>query len=72
MVHVDDDVKSSQYLPHEKDNTRSAHTFSKRSYTSGIVLVECPGCKNRCALLLLRSFAGTGALTNVGQTSHRG
>ena len=28
MVHVDDDVKSSQYLPHEKDNTRSAHTFS--------------------------------------------
>ncbi|KZV72429.1 zf-DNL-domain-containing protein [Peniophora sp. CONT] len=27
--------------------TRSSHQFSKRSYTSGIVLVECPGCKNR-------------------------
>ena len=27
--------------------TRSTHQFSKRSYTSGIVLVECPGCKNR-------------------------
>ncbi|VDC06074.1 unnamed protein product [Peniophora sp. CBMAI 1063] len=26
---------------------RSTHEFSKRSYTSGIVLVECPGCKNR-------------------------
>jgi protein import protein ZIM17 len=29
--------------------TRSTHEFSKRSYTSGIVLIECPGCKNRCA-----------------------
>ncbi|EIM86554.1 zf-DNL-domain-containing protein [Stereum hirsutum FP-91666 SS1] len=28
-------------------NTRSTHQFSKRSYTTGIVLIECPGCKNR-------------------------
>jgi len=28
-------------------NTRSTHQFSRRSYESGIVLVECPGCKNR-------------------------
>ena len=26
---------------------RSKHQFTKRSYTSGIVLVQCPGCKNR-------------------------
>lgn len=27
--------------------TRSTHEFSKHSYTKGVVLVECPGCKNR-------------------------
>jgi len=27
--------------------TRSTHEFTKRSYERGIVLVECPGCKNR-------------------------
>ncbi|TRM65428.1 DNL zinc finger-domain-containing protein [Schizophyllum amplum] len=26
---------------------RSTHTFTKRAYTSGIVLVQCPQCKNR-------------------------
>ncbi|KAI1796714.1 zf-DNL-domain-containing protein [Ganoderma leucocontextum] len=26
---------------------RSTHQFTKRSYTRGIVLVQCPGCKNR-------------------------
>ena len=26
---------------------RSTHEFSKRSYTNGIVIVQCPGCKNR-------------------------
>lgn len=26
---------------------RSSHQFSKRSYTKGIVIVQCPGCKNR-------------------------
>ncbi|KAF9054712.1 DNL zinc finger-domain-containing protein [Panaeolus papilionaceus] len=28
-------------------NERSTHEFSKRSYEKGIVLVQCPGCKNR-------------------------
>lgn len=27
--------------------TRSSHEFTKRSYEKGIVLVQCPGCKNR-------------------------
>lgn len=27
--------------------TRSTHEFSKHSYEHGIVLVQCPGCKNR-------------------------
>src|ERR1700722_7941095 len=27
--------------------TRSSHTFTRRSYEKGIVLVQCPGCKNR-------------------------
>ncbi|ETW79151.1 hypothetical protein HETIRDRAFT_244395, partial [Heterobasidion irregulare TC 32-1] len=26
---------------------RSTHQFTKRSYEKGIVLIECPGCKNR-------------------------
>jgi len=26
---------------------RSTHEFAKRSYTKGIVLVQCPSCKNR-------------------------
>lgn len=26
---------------------RSTHEFSKRSYTKGIVIIQCPGCKNR-------------------------
>ena len=28
-------------------STRSSHTFTKRAYEKGIVLVQCPGCKNR-------------------------
>ncbi|KAG1732367.1 hypothetical protein EDB19DRAFT_1285326 [Suillus lakei] len=27
---------------------RSSHTFTKRAYERGIVIVQCPGCKNRC------------------------
>ncbi|KAF7979289.1 hypothetical protein HWV62_42994 [Athelia sp. TMB] len=27
--------------------TRSSHTFTKRAYEKGVVLVQCPGCKNR-------------------------
>jgi len=29
---------------------RSTHEFSKRAYTKGIVLVQCPKCKNRWVL----------------------
>ncbi|KAI0085750.1 DNL zinc finger-domain-containing protein, partial [Irpex rosettiformis] len=28
-------------------NTRSSHEFTRRSYETGIVIVQCPGCKNR-------------------------
>ncbi|KAI8642499.1 DNL zinc finger-domain-containing protein [Parasitella parasitica] len=28
-------------------NERSHHTMSKHSYTKGVVLIQCPGCKNR-------------------------
>ncbi|KAG5641302.1 hypothetical protein DXG03_005551 [Asterophora parasitica] len=28
-------------------STRSTHEFARRSYERGIVLVQCPGCKNR-------------------------
>ncbi|KII92792.1 hypothetical protein PLICRDRAFT_89327 [Plicaturopsis crispa FD-325 SS-3] len=27
--------------------TRSSHTFTKRAYQTGVVLVQCPGCSNR-------------------------
>jgi hypothetical protein len=29
---------------------RSSHEFTKRSYETGIVIVQCPGCKNRCVV----------------------
>ncbi|KAG6370045.1 hypothetical protein JVT61DRAFT_12566 [Boletus reticuloceps] len=28
-------------------NHRSAHTFTKRAYERGIVLIQCPSCENR-------------------------
>ncbi|KAI0700136.1 DNL zinc finger-domain-containing protein [Cerioporus squamosus] len=31
----------------EACHTRSTHQFTKRSYEKGIVIVECPGCKNK-------------------------
>ncbi len=31
----------------DKCNHRSSHEFTKRSYEKGIVLVQCPKCKNR-------------------------
>jgi len=31
----------------KKCNTRSSHTMSKQAYTSGTVLITCPGCKSR-------------------------
>lgn len=32
-------------------STRSTHEFTRRSYERGIVIVECPGCKNRRVLI---------------------
>jgi len=32
-----------------KCGERSTHTFTKQAYEKGIVLIQCPGCKNRCA-----------------------
>ncbi|KAI0642416.1 DNL zinc finger-domain-containing protein [Trametes meyenii] len=31
----------------EACHTRSTHQFTRRSYEKGIVIVQCPGCKNR-------------------------
>ncbi|KAF9010722.1 DNL zinc finger-domain-containing protein [Cyathus striatus] len=31
----------------EKCGERSTHQFTKRAYTKGIVIVQCPGCQNR-------------------------
>lgn len=31
----------------EECGIRSTHAFAKKSYQRGIVLVQCPGCKNR-------------------------
>ncbi|QRW17154.1 hypothetical protein RhiXN_05156 [Rhizoctonia solani] len=43
---------------------RSSHTFTKRAYTKGIVIVQCPGCKNRHLIAdnldWFKDTAGTG------------
>ncbi|CDK25150.1 unnamed protein product [Kuraishia capsulata CBS 1993] len=31
----------------KKCDTRSSHVMSKQAYTSGTVLIQCPGCSNR-------------------------
>ena len=33
---------------------RSTHEFSRRSYEKGLVIVQCPQCKNRCVSVLLQ------------------
>ncbi|KAF8605996.1 zf-DNL-domain-containing protein [Ceratobasidium sp. AG-I] len=44
---------------------RSSHAFTKRAYTRGIVIVQCPGCKNRHLIAdnldWFKDTAGTGA-----------
>jgi hypothetical protein len=49
--------------------TRQTHEFTKRSYERGIVIVQCPGCKNRCAGS--RHFRLCSLFTRA-QTPHRG
>ncbi|KAI6010907.1 DNL zinc finger-domain-containing protein, partial [Pisolithus orientalis] len=31
----------------ERCNHRSAHSFTKRAYASGVMIIQCPNCKNR-------------------------
>ncbi|KAI5996598.1 DNL zinc finger-domain-containing protein, partial [Pisolithus orientalis] len=31
----------------ERCNHHSAHLFTKRAYASGIMIIQCPNCKNR-------------------------
>lgn len=38
---------------------RSTHQFTRHSYEKGIVLVQCPGCKNRCVCFLQRGTVRT-------------
>lgn len=45
---------------------RSTHTFAKRSYQSGIVLLQCPACKNRCVSFLSSLF-----MLCIPRPSHR-
>jgi hypothetical protein len=42
---------SSESLPVQKCGHRSTHTFTKRAYEKGIVIIACPSCNNRCVLL---------------------
>lgn len=48
---------------------RSSHTFTKRAYERGIVIVQCPGCKNRCGLFDL-VFTKSHNLCLPRQASH--
>lgn len=41
-IHSDTETEEASVCGH-----RSTHEFSRRSYEKGIVLIECPGCKNR-------------------------
>lgn len=43
------DIKSQMYLEFtcKVCKHRSKKTFSKQAYEEGVVLIECPGCKNR-------------------------
>ena len=51
--------------------TRSTHEFTKRSYQKGIVIVTCPGCKNRWAPFSdIRQHHSPNRLCLL-QTSHR-
>lgn len=50
-------------------HTRSTHQFTRRSYEKGIVLVECPGCKNR-QVLLRAGISHTSCSDSSGKASN--
>lgn len=47
---------STSTLEVEKCGHRSSHTFTKKSYEKGIVIIACPSCKNRCVYSSFLSF----------------
>lgn len=46
-VHVEPRLQLSFTCKVPGCGTRSTHEFARRSYTDGVVIVQCPGCKNR-------------------------
>lgn len=44
---------SSEPLPVHQCRHRSSHTFTKRAYEKGIVIIACPSCKNRYVTRIL-------------------
>jgi hypothetical protein len=48
VIKVDEPRKSISFNCGVEDcGVRQTHEFTKRSYERGIVIVQCPGCKNR-------------------------
>ena len=45
--------------------TRSSHEFSKSSYEKGIVIVQCPGCKNRYDFVCISHCEYAHAVSNA-------
>lgn len=44
---------------------RSSHTFTKRAYEKGIVIIACPSCKNRYVRVLLARIIYAAAHQNL-------
>jgi hypothetical protein len=40
----------------EECGVRQTHEFTKRSYEKGIVIVQCPGCKNRWVYIFIHDI----------------
>lgn len=48
VIKVDEPRKSISFNCGVEDcGVRQTHEFTKRSYERGIVIIQCPGCKNR-------------------------
>ena len=46
-VHIEPRLQLSFTCKVPDCGTRSTHEFARKSYTDGVVIVQCPGCKNR-------------------------